>query len=206
MRIPQFEPLMVPLAALDSGSHFNARFENIAVTGMTRFKLKNFDVEVDTDTVNIGLFFDKLSGLSDYKIKGKILFLEVDGGGRANITFSKNQLQQIFSLNHKRFVGDIDTSAILRGHRKKAKGKEYVIFDQIDLELKIEGGHMYFSDIFKDNAELTNNTNKVINENLLVVMEELYPVIKSAIRQLILGLVSQLFEKFSIDELFIIED
>lgn len=205
MRIPPLEPLLIPSAVQDSGSAFRAYFKNISLYGLTSFKLTNFDFDVDTNTANLGLVFDALRGLGDYRIQGMLLVLQLDGGGKIDVTLSKRRTDYVLVFN-KLFVDNVVIGAKLRGHRKEVKGKEYLVFDQNDFNVSVGGGKVYFADLFKGNPELTENTNKVINENVSVIIDELTPVIKSVLEQVILGTVLQLFERFSINELFTVND
>lgn len=93
-------------------------------------------------------------------------------------------------------------SAVLRGAKKVVKGKEYLIFDRIDLDLDISNGKLHFADLFRGNPELTDNTNRIINENIADILNDLKPVINKTIGDIILLLVKQVFERFSVDELF----
>lgn len=91
---------------------------------------------------------------------------------------------------------------MLQGHRQKVNGKEYIVFDTIDLDVKLPGGRLYFADLFKGNPELTEHTNRIINDNVADILLDLKPVINKTIGDIILLLIKQVFERFSVDELF----
>lgn len=93
-------------------------------------------------------------------------------------------------------------TATLQGHRKNVNGKEYIVFDKINLDIKFNGGKMYFADLFRGNPELTENTNRIINDNIDDILSDLKPIINKTIGDIILHLVRQVFERFSVDELF----
>lgn len=82
------------------------------------------------------------------------------------------------------------------------RGKEYLVFDKIDLDLNLSNGHLYFADLFRGNPELTANTNRIINENIVDIINDLKPVINKTISDIVLLLIRQVFERFSVDELF----
>lgn len=82
------------------------------------------------------------------------------------------------------------------------RGKEYLIFDTIDLDVDLKNGKMYYADLFKGNPELTENTNRIVNDNIVDILGDLKPVINKTIGDIILLLIKQVFERFSVDELF----
>lgn len=76
------------------------------------------------------------------------------------------------------------------------------MFDKIDLDVDLTNGKMYFADLFKGNPELTDNTNRIVNDNIADILGDLKPVINQTIGDIILLLVKQVFERYSVDELF----
>lgn len=82
------------------------------------------------------------------------------------------------------------------------KGKEYLSLDKIDVDVIVTDGKLYFAEVFKGNPELTENTNKVVNENIRDILSDLQPVINKTIGEIVLMLVRQVFDRYSIDELF----
>lgn len=91
----------------------------------------------------------------------------------------------------------------MKGKRETIKGKEYVIFDKIDIELDVlNGADMYFDNLFENNAELTRATNQAIHDNIKEIINELKPVVKKTVGDIVLSLVGTLFRRYSVDELF----
>lgn len=101
------------------------------------------------------------------------------------------------------FIDNNKATATLKGKRQNIKGKEYIIFDKIDIEVHILGdAKMYFDNIFENSQELTVATNKAINENIKEIIAEMRPVIRKTIGEIVLSFVSSLFKRYSVDELF----
>lgn len=88
MHIPQLEPLLVTSAVLDSGN-FLAAFENIYLYGLTKFKVRYLNFDLNKDSSEISVDFDEVNLSADYKVKGRILILDVNGFGKSNGTFCK---------------------------------------------------------------------------------------------------------------------
>lgn len=88
MHIPRLEPLVVSSATLDSGN-FLASFENVHLFGLTKFKIRNLSFDLDKNTNAISLDFDEINSFGDYRVKGRVLILDVNGFGKSNATFCK---------------------------------------------------------------------------------------------------------------------
>lgn len=89
------------------------------------------------------------------------------------------------------------------GKRFIRKGKEYVNFDDIQLDLQFGPNNtLIFENIFRGNKELTDQTNRIISENIEGIMMEVKPVFDSTVAQVALNLLKGIFNRFSLDELF----
>lgn len=83
------------------------------------------------------------------------------------------------------------------------KGKEHLIFDKVKVDVKFGGGgELYFDDLFRDNQELTEQTNKILNQNLESILIEFKPVLDDIIGDIAGQLVHGIFRRYSVDELF----
>lgn len=89
MHIPPFEPMVIKSAALKDEKSFNASFENIRIFGLSDFKINSLDYDLDNDKVDIDLTFPLLRIYANYKIKGKILILQLNGFGTCDGNYSK---------------------------------------------------------------------------------------------------------------------
>lgn len=96
----------------------------------------------------------------------------------------------------------MSADAKLTGKTRNVKGKEYIYFDTIKLDLTFKGGYLYLHDIFKNNPELSEQTNRIIAEHIDSTINELKPVMQSSFEQLILGLLEKVMARYSLDELF----
>lgn len=82
------------------------------------------------------------------------------------------------------------------------RGKEYITFDNIQLELRFGKTNLVFEDIFRGNQELTDRTNQLISENIQDIITEIKPVIDGTIGNFVLSLVHDVFARYSVDDLF----
>lgn len=92
---------------------------------------------------------------------------------------------------------------MISGERFTKRGKEYINFSKVKLNLHFGPQNaLTFENIFRDNKELTDQTNKIISENIEGIMTEIKPVFDETVAQLALGLLKGVFNRYSVDELF----
>lgn len=205
MHFLKMEPLLVKQAALESGNDLTVNFYDMNIYGLTNFKLNNINFDIKNNLVRVDLNFDQLYGDADYKVKGKLLFLNLNGAGRVNGTYRKfgEKMCNWRYFCCLFFLDNTKVTATLKGKREAIKGKEYIIFDKIDIELDVlNGAEVYFDNLFENNVELTRATNQAINGNIRDILNELKPVVKKTVGGVVLSLVSTLFRRYSMDELF----
>lgn len=99
-------------------------------------------------------------------------------------------------------LANIEGTFVLNGTRIKKNGQEYIKFNDLDMDLDIGKPKFEFVDLFKNNKELTDRTNEVVNENIESIIEELHPVLNEIIKNIVLSLISGVFDKYSFNELF----
>lgn len=100
------------------------------------------------------------------------------------------------------FVANVAGKLTVTGDRYFKKGKEYINIKTKKLDLSLGKPVFYFDNFFRDNRELNEQTNKIINENILDILEELRPVVDQTVSEFIFGIVTRLFNRYSMDELF----
>lgn len=62
---------------------------------------------------------------------------------------------------------------------------------------------MNFADLFNGDQTLSQGTNAFLNENWSDILNELKPVLKKAIGNIVIGVVGPLFAKFPYNDLFL---
>ncbi|KAJ3654883.1 hypothetical protein Zmor_014036 [Zophobas morio] len=183
--LPPMDPLVLPEAGLSSGDNFKASFKNIQIYYANEFRIDNLNVNLDKYHIDLELSFPRLRILSQYNIDGRILVLQLHGHGPADGNFT-----------------DVSANAAFEGELKSKKGKEYITIKSVKVDLKIGKPFFQFENIFNGNEELNVQTNKIINENVVDIIDELRPVIDKTVTDFAIGIVSRVFNRFSFDELF----
>lgn len=90
MHVPSLEPLLIPHVELDTGVSFKAVFNNIHIYGLSKFIMKNVNFDVDRNVVDVNLRFPLVTASADYAMKGRILILQLNGFGKCEGNYSKN--------------------------------------------------------------------------------------------------------------------
>lgn len=62
---------------------------------------------------------------------------------------------------------------------------------------------MQFTNLFNGNKALSDGTNQFLNDNWQDILNELKPVLKKAIGNIINGVIGPVFGKFPYDQLFL---
>lgn len=108
-----------------------------------------------------------------------------------------------FALTETDFSANLQVRTEISGSRIVKKGKEFVDFNKISLDLQFgERNSLVFEDIFRGNKELSDQTNKILSENVQAIMMEIKPVFHETVSQLVLGLLKGVFGRFSLEDLF----
>lgn len=83
------------------------------------------------------------------------------------------------------------------------KGREYLQFSDVKLDFTTTRLWMRFENLFNGDMLLSDSTNTFLNENWSDILNELKPVLKKAIGNIVNGVVGPFFAKFPYDELFL---
>ncbi|KAL1490573.1 hypothetical protein ABEB36_013243 [Hypothenemus hampei] len=183
--IPPMNPLVIPQATLNSGANFKATFKDILMYHADEFKLEDFTVDLNNYHIEIKMMFPELRIKSDYNIKGRLLVLNLDGKGPADGNYT-----------------NVQCYVALKGNPFNKKGKEYVRWEKEKIDINIGKINLIFERLFGDNTALNDQTNRVINQNIDGIIEELEPVIQEVVSNFVFNLINRLFAKYSISELF----
>lgn len=99
-------------------------------------------------------------------------------------------------------TANVEGTLSLNGKYFKKNDKDYLEWHQEAIDFSIEKVSLLFEKLFGDNDELTNQTNKLINENIDPIIGELKPVIQKVISDVVFSCINRVFTKYSVNELF----
>ncbi|XP_050309450.1 putative beta-carotene-binding protein [Anthonomus grandis grandis] len=185
-RLPKMNPLIIPEVGLDAGAGFIARFENVEIYDADKFTIKKFDVSLEDNKVKFDMSFPFIRIKANYYIFGKVLFFNLDGSGPAD-----------GNITNCRVV------ATMNGQRYYQQDKQYLKLTETVIE-DIDFGkpNFRFYNLFRNNPELTEQTNKILNANMQELLNDLRPTLEQTIGKTVLEFIGRVFARFSIDELF----
>ncbi|XP_066247806.1 protein takeout-like [Euwallacea similis] len=183
--IPSLDPLIIPEATLSTGNDFKATFRNIRLYHIDSFVVDTFNIDIDNYTIDIKMHFPSLRIISNYTINGRILVLNLNGNGPADGNYT-----------------NVRTELSLKGTPFQKNNKTFVKWTREKIDIQIESVHLLFERIFGDNAELNSQTNKIINENIGSIIDELKPVFQQIVGDFIFNLINRLFSRYDIFDLF----
>ncbi|EFA03577.2 Circadian clock-controlled protein-like Protein [Tribolium castaneum] len=184
--LPPMNPLILPQVLLENEDNFNAEFKNVEIFHLDQLVIQDIGFNLSRNEFETKLIFPKLRIKSNYHVKGRILFFELDGNGPADGNFT-----------------DVQVETKLQGRRYQKGSREYIKFCKMEVKESVSKAHFRFDGLFKGNMELTRQMNQIVNENVDEFLTELQPAIHVAIEQTVLALVGRIFDKFSIQELFL---
>ncbi|KAL3282198.1 hypothetical protein HHI36_005392 [Cryptolaemus montrouzieri] len=184
-QLPAMNPLFLPEASLDNGESFRATFKDIEVFHAYEFDVKYVNVDLKHAQFDMVLGLPRLRIKSKYSITGKLLILQLNGNGRSDGNFT-----------------NVEAGIKMSGSKYTKGKKEYFNFNNKSLTLKFGHPVLRFDNLFQDNEELNERTNKIINENIESILEELTPVLNRVISDFVFGLIGRIFSRFSVEELF----
>uniref|UniRef100_A0A1L8DPW8 Putative hemolymph juvenile hormone binding protein n=1 Tax=Nyssomyia neivai TaxID=330878 RepID=A0A1L8DPW8_9DIPT len=170
----------------DSPVNINLFFRDIILKGLSQLKVyKMQGFEQNPRKIEMRAKLDKLVLNANYKAKGRILLLPINGEGKCNLTFDNWDAGWRFTVN-----------------KVQKNGKEYVKVDNSKLFFNTTRLHMDFENLFNGDKALSDNMNQFLDQNWNVILTELKPSLTEAISQILQNVVSGPFAKIPYSELF----
>lgn len=81
-------------------------------------------------------------------------------------------------------------------------GKEHVVITSLDIKPEVGHLDLVLDNLFPKNSELTENANKLLNDNQNVIVEEFSPLVVNIIKEFLLSVLRNIFKYYSFDVLF----
>uniref|UniRef100_A0A1B6IS95 Protein takeout-like n=1 Tax=Homalodisca liturata TaxID=320908 RepID=A0A1B6IS95_9HEMI len=181
--------LQVPSRGSKSVVSVDITFNNLDIVGLRNAKIKSADVDLAKYRMTSKIDVDgPISLLGDYKIKGKVLVLPIEGSGRCNITL----------VNPKGEITEMQAKPVTRG------GKEYVQVTSLKFVVK-EADRVYYDleNLFGGNKQLGNNMNEVLNDNWKQVFEEMKTPVQTALGLAFRTIADNVARKIAFNDIFV---
>ncbi|GJQ84877.1 hypothetical protein Trydic_g495 [Trypoxylus dichotomus] len=183
--IPNLNPYVVPQVNIQL-SWMNSTFTNVEVYSINNYTIDNFDMDFDEGFLKVRMSHKSVSMKGPYEMDGKLSQLNFHGEGE-------------MENDNSGIVGDITVN----GKKVTRHGKEYFEMDSATYKFaSYKVDRVYFSNLFANNAELTERVNKIINENSDELFADTYPAVEKIIDALVVNIIKATFGRYSLDELF----
>lgn len=98
--------------------------------------------------------------------------------------------------------GNVTLFAEWDTEKVKKRGKEHFKVIKDRSTLSVSTIQVEFENLFKGNKAISDNTNKLINENTEILYTEIKPIIERTIIDLVTGVINFVNGRYSIDDLY----
>lgn len=186
--VPGIEPLslgQIALARGPQGAKLTAVVNDVKVNGPSNFVIEELKSDLDNNRFDFKLLLPKLDFNGKYKMDIQVLLLRLQGRGNITGTFR-----------------DYACNVTMRGHKEKRGDEEYLRFDPFKVKLRVGQSSIYLTNLFDGDPVLGPATNRVINENSNVFLEEIRPVLERSLGELFTEMANKITAKFTYKELF----
>ncbi|KAH1024373.1 hypothetical protein HUJ05_003864 [Dendroctonus ponderosae] len=166
--IPSLDPLLIPPTCVNEEDQVKVIFTDIHIFHADKFQLDQFDLDLDLHKVNLSITFPHLRIKSTYNVNGKFWIVTFDEQGPADGNYTNCQVH----------LG-------LKGTPFTKNHKEYLRWEKETISLEVEDSHVVLEKLFGNHTDINDKTNKVINENIEVIINDLQPVIQRVVTKFI---------------------
>lgn len=122
----------------------------------------------------------------DYKIKGKVLVLPIQGDGQATLGFD-----------------NLDIVIKYKPRVITKNDRVYIQTEKFKLDFDTTRLSLHFSNLFNGDKALGDNMNLFLNENWRDILGELKPAISSALEQIFELIINRIFAKVPYEDLYL---
>lgn len=185
LEVPSLEPLNLPEIDVSRGQNFHAFGRNIVVSGASNFKITKLKADIDKVQYEIGITIPFLVFEGSYDVDAKVLVLPIQGKGP-------------ITANATDVIGD----ALLKGHKIKKNGETYLVFDTLELKLKLNNYNIHLGNLFNGDKNLGDAINAAINDNKKDLMIGIIPHAERVAGNVLLDIANKITKHFTFKELF----
>lgn len=159
----------------------NIKIENIAKSSITKCRpdLENFILKCESLSPEIGFF-------GDYTMKGQVLFLPINGNGKASII-----LRNLVAKHE------------IIGEPIQENGELFMKVKLYRVKLIPEKVHFDFQNLFNGDKLLADTMNNFLNENSNLVFKELRGSFEEALGHIFKDITNKLFTQVPMDKIFL---
>ncbi|XP_058126349.1 protein takeout-like [Anopheles ziemanni] len=184
-QIPPMEPLALSSINMDRGAEFKGTFSELLVSGASKFRVDNMQINLDTLIFDFNIFLPKLSFKGKYDLSIKLLFLNIAGAG--DLAGGIENLHGRVKILCENYTKD---------------GKEYIRVKKLLVRIQIEKGRFDMKDLFRGDPVLSQAGNQFINENSRLLLDELTPGLERSLAETFKNTANEIMKQATYDELY----
>ncbi|XP_056641288.1 uncharacterized protein LOC130447991 isoform X3 [Diorhabda sublineata] len=190
LKIPPFEPFIIPEINLEQGTsalNFKATLINTEIYGLTDYTFTRFDFDVP----NLQFFCDCnincLTLKGNYTVSGKIFVAPILGSG----TFTAS-------------VENCNASVYQKVKIEKLRNdQDFIVPTLTNSSINVSGPKANLQGLFNGNKQLSEITNKIINDNINELFQDLKPVLEKIMTEILEDMLLKAIEgQVPFDELY----
>ncbi|XP_001607814.1 putative beta-carotene-binding protein [Nasonia vitripennis] len=188
LEAPAIEPLnldQIRLLRGPTGARLDINVTGLQVFGPSSFKIR--DLKADTNDVKFTfrVSFGKLQFKGKYSIDARLLLLRLAGSGDLTGNFT-----------------GYESDVVLRARKVHRDNDVYLNFEKMKLAITIGSAKVHLSNLFGGDPILGPASNDILNANSAVFLDELRPVLETALADLFTNVANKITGSFTYDELF----
>nr|XP_015840886.1 PREDICTED: protein takeout-like isoform X3 [Tribolium castaneum] len=168
--------------------------------GLTNITSMRVDMNFEARILEIEAQFLDVKGEFEYEMHGRLLIMELNGKGPGFVNFGQLHTKLANFLTFFS-VKPNATLTFKLGEYEKRRKKHYKVTGS-KLVVAPQSVSANFDNIINGDKELSDNINKMFNDNWKGLFEEIGPTYEDACAQVFQGIFNRVLSKVPVDELF----
>ncbi|XP_034934987.1 uncharacterized protein [Chelonus insularis] len=188
LEAPAIEPLVLERIRLlrgPEGARLDVNLTDIQVRGPSSFKIRDLKANPDDVVFKFKVYFGQLHFQGKYQMDARLLLLRLSGTGDV-------------SGNLTGYESDV----ILKAEKIFRGNDIYLNFEKMKLSIKIGKATVHLSNLFGGDPILGPASNQILNANSDLLLDEVRPVLESALADLFTEVANKVTRSFTYKELF----
>ncbi|KAL7294603.1 hypothetical protein TKK_0011909 [Trichogramma kaykai] len=185
---PAIEPLnldQIRLVRGPNGARLDINVTDLKVFGPSKFRVRNLKADTDNVKFTFRVSFNKLFFKGKYAINARLLLLRLSGAGDLTGNFTN-------------YESDVE----LRAQKVYRNNDTYLNFDPMKLTITVGSAKLHLSNLFGGDPILGPASNDLLNNHNGLFLDEIRPVLETALSDLLTNVANKITESFTYNELF----
>lgn len=150
--------------------------------------MKRLAIKFDNFKIKSEIFTNRLDFVGNYKMKGQIIYLPINGEGRANISMHQ-------PMSRHELTGEYFT--------KPEDGQTYINITDYKIKFKPKFVTFQFEDLFNGDKVLGENMNRFMNQNWKPVFQNIIPEYEKFFGEKFKSLANNVFQTVPMNQIFL---